>query len=68
MNFLESHIKSVSMFDYQAYIDILFTALVTPIEIKISSGQKINVPGLFKMCFEIFDFGDKDFVCEHDMF
>lgn len=68
MNFLESHVKSVNMFDFTAYIDILFNALIQPISIKISSGQTIVVPGLFKFCFDIFDFGDKDWVCEHDLF
>ena len=68
MNYLEGHIKSVSMFDFTAYIEILFTALVQPISVKVASGQTIQVPGLFKFCFDIFDFGDKDFFCEHDIF
>ena len=27
----------------------------------------VNAPGLFKFCFDIFDQGEKDFVCEHDL-
>ena len=38
MAFLESHIKSVNMFDFTMYIEILFTALIQPISVKISSG------------------------------
>lgn len=69
MNYLEDHIKSVSMFDFTAYIEILYNSLIQPIPVKMSrEGQVINAPGLFKFCFDIFDFGDKDFVCEHDMF
>ena len=37
MNYLEGHIKSVSMFDFTAYIEILFTALVQPISVKVAS-------------------------------
>ena len=36
MNYLEDHIKSVSMFDFNAYIEILYNSLIQPIPVKIN--------------------------------
>ena len=62
------------MVDYSVYIEILFIILFTPSTIKLeneyseSKFNTITVPSLFKFCFDIFDMGDKDFICEHDLF
>ena len=35
---------------------------------KIGQNSSVEIPGLFRFCFDIFDMGDKEFICEHDIF
>ena len=65
---LDTYLKSVSNFNYEAYIEILYNALLSPMQVKVQSGLTVTIPSMFKFCFDVFDLTEKEFICEHDIF
>jgi hypothetical protein len=47
---------------------MLWTILIEKQTFKIGQNSSVEIPGLFRFCFDIFDMGDKEFICEHDIF
>jgi hypothetical protein len=45
----------------------LHSLLFSPDKITTPNGDKYEFPSLFRFCFEVLDFGDKEFMCEHDI-
>lgn len=54
--------------EYEHLIQIIWKLLFEPHTVKLSTGFERKIPCLYKFCFEIFDIGDKEFICEHDLF
>ena len=60
--------QSQKTLEYDDYIKVLYNILFDPHAIKLKTGKEVSIPSLYKFCFDVFDIGDKDFICEHDLF
>ena len=54
--------------EYDYFIKVLWNLLFDQHIVKLHNGFERKIPSLYKFCFEIFDIGDKEFICEHDLF
>lgn len=63
MQIMESYNKQMHNIEVQDYLNL--------IQYTILSNQPMGqstVPNCYKFCFAILDFGNKGFICEHDLF
>lgn len=68
MQKVDEQFKSQNSIDFALYSSMLHNVLFAPTAYKLPSGATWTGPSLFKFCFDVFNYGDKDFVCEHDLF
>ena len=65
---VDDYLKDRNTFDFMVYLQMLWSILIEKETFKIDQNKSIEIPGLFRFCFDIFDMGDKEFICEHDIF
>jgi len=63
-NIIETRQKNIYNIDFNAYIALLDDLLLSPCHLE----KGCKVPNYLKFLFMLLDQGDKNFVCEHDLF
>ena len=74
---IDEYLKNLQTITCGEYVDVLFKILITPTAQQPKDknapqnaslqGPEAKLPNLYKFCFDVFDFGDKEFLCEHDI-
>jgi hypothetical protein len=50
---LDQFIKSKQSLNYNEYIEIIYDSMFKPYTLKWSSNKSVDIPNLYKFCFDI---------------
>jgi hypothetical protein len=53
--------------EYNAYLELICYSFFSLQNVTVN-GQIYAIPNMYKMMYQIFDGGNKGFICEHDIF
>lgn len=67
MTVLEQCNKTMHNIEYNAYLELIYYSFFSLQNVTIG-GQVCQIPNMYKMMYQIFDGGNKGFMCEHDVF
>jgi hypothetical protein len=57
----------MQMIEYSAYLELIYYSFFSLQNASIN-GVVYQVPNMYRMMYQLFDGGNKGFICEHDLF
>lgn len=59
--------RTMHNIEYNAYLELISYSFFSLQNVSIN-GQVYQLPNMYKMMYQLFDGGNKGFICEHDIF